>query len=137
MKDSQPERERDLPRLRCVEPDRGMERAGKPRHRRAGREAERAGASESIRRPLCPPHRLHRARRLERYTYSAFGTPTFYNAAGTQIGASALGIKRWLVVAPRMSDQHGLGTEKCKWEAQLVLAIHPLQQQDLFRNVAS
>jgi RHS repeat-associated protein len=30
---------------------------------------------------------------LERYTYSAFGTPTFYNAAGAQISASAYGIR--------------------------------------------
>jgi RHS repeat-associated protein len=30
---------------------------------------------------------------LERYTYSAFGAPTFYNAGGTQIGASVYGIR--------------------------------------------
>lgn len=30
---------------------------------------------------------------LERYTYSAFGTPYFYNAAGTQIASSTYGIR--------------------------------------------
>ena len=30
---------------------------------------------------------------LERYTYSAFGTPSFYNAAGTQISSSTNGIR--------------------------------------------
>jgi RHS repeat-associated protein len=30
---------------------------------------------------------------LERYTYSAFGTPAFYNAAGAQVAVSAYGIR--------------------------------------------
>src|SRR5947207_14654527 len=30
---------------------------------------------------------------LERYTYDAFGTPTFYNAVATQLAGSAYGIR--------------------------------------------